>query len=219
MGLFNKLFLKKESIENNKPQIAEQPPFDIEYEIISDGRLKVEFYDRNPEFKNFYDTTRLIINTTPLNLENHRIYNCSVSWYGENDAVMFNRENGREEGRRADYRGVLAELDLSLLQNDPDYCNVLMKDLLDKKRVEKYLEEGLQENPQNPCGKYIGGVKQTENGYRKFFSSVVGRASHNSELMVERRRALRERQERARQEAIKNKEAQIQKLQREIEEM
>ena len=114
---------------------------------------------------------------------------------------------------------MLLELDLELLENDINYCNMVMKKLLDKERVEKYLENGLEETPKQPCGKYVGGVKKTENGYTKFFSTTVGQASHNSELMVNRRKEHREMLERKKQKDIENKRAQIAKLQREIDNM
>ena len=86
-------------------------------------------------------------------------------------------------------------------------------------RLEKYLENGLKETPEQPCGKYVGGVKKTEKGYTKFFSTIVGQASHNSELMVNRRKEHREMLERKKQKDIENKRAQIEKLQREIDNM
>ena len=106
-----------------------------------------------------------------------------------------------------------------LLQTDENYCSVVMRKLLDQKRVIKYLEDGLQETPEQPCGKYIGGVKPTEKGYGKFFSLSVGRASHNSDLMINRRREYRESIEAKKQSEIANKKAQIQQLQSEIDDM
>ena len=97
---------------------------------------------------------------------------------------------------------------------------MVMKDLLSKQRVERYLNKGLEENPDTPCGKYIGGVRKTpENQYQKFFSVQTGKACHNSEFMVNRRREVREAEERRRQQIRAQKEAQIQKLQAELDEM
>ena len=133
---------------------------------------------------------------------------------------MFDEKTGQFDSLRAqEYRGVLAEIDLELLQTDPNYCNMVMKELLDKQRVERYLESGLQETPEHPCGKYIGGIRQTEKGYGKFFSTIVGKASHNSELMVNRKQEHREMIEKQRQKAIADKKAQIEKLQSELDSM
>lgn len=226
MGFFDR-FKKdnKQNIDNvvnvvNNNQTVNQLPFDIEYSQMSNGNLQIEFYDKNPDFKKFYDTTRLIVSKQPVNIEGHRIYNCAVSWYGHNDCQMFDEKTGQFDSLRAqDYKGVLAEIDLELLQTDPYYCNIVMKGLLDKQRVERYLESGLQENPEIPCGKYIGGINQTEKGYGKFFSTIVGQASHNSELMVNRRQEYRQRLEAQKQQVIAAKKAQIEKLQNEVNTM
>lgn len=60
---------------------------------------------------------------------------------------------------------------------------------------------------------------QTENGYSKFFSTIVGEASHNSDLMIKRRQEHRSKVEAQRQKAIAYKKAQIEKLQSEIDNM
>lgn len=223
MGFFDR-FKKndKQNIENavNNRQLVAQLPFDVEYSTLSNGNLQVVFYGKDLDFKKFYDTTRLIVGKQPLNIEGHQVYNCAVSWYGRSDCQMFDEKTGKFDSLRAqEYRGVLAEIDLELLQSDPNYCKILMEGLLDKQRVERYLESGLKETPEQPCGKYIGGIRQTEKGYGKFFSTIVGRASHNSELMVNRRQEHREMLERQKQKAIADKKAQIEKLQNELDSM
>lgn len=223
MGFFD--ILKKKDKKNigdvvNNRQPVEQLPFDIEYSPTSNGNLQVEFYDKDSDFKKFYDTTRLIIGRQPLNIEGHQVYNCAVSWYGQNDCQMLDEKTGKFDSLRAqEYRGVLAEIDLELLQRDPNYCSVVMRELLDKQRVERYLESGLQETPEQPCGKYIGGLGQKEIGYGKFFSRSVGQASHNSELMINRRQEHRSMIEVQKQKDIEAKRAQIEKLQSELNNM
>lgn len=224
MGLFDKLKDKnKQNTENkvnNNKQPTQELPFDVEFRQLSNKNLQIDFYDKNADFKQFYDTTRLIVGAQPLNIEGRQVYNCAVSWYGHDDCQIIDEKTGTFDSQRAqDYRGVLTEIDLQLLQSDPNYCNMVMKMLLNKQRVEKYLEDGLQENPERPCGKYIGGVRKTERGYGKFFSTMVGQASHNSKLMVDRRKKHREMIEAQRQEAIANKKAQIEKLQNELKNM
>lgn len=209
----------KEAMDNNTQQV-EQLTFDVEYSSTSNGNLQVEFYDKNADFKKFYDTTRLIVDRKPLDMEGHQVYNCAVSWYMKDACEMFNEETGKFENLDAEkYREVLAEIDLQLLQNDSNYCNIVMKDLLDKQRVERYIENGLQETPEQPCGKYIGGVRHTEKGYGKFFSIIVGQASHNSELMINKRKERRSMIEAKRQKDIADKKAQIARLQSEIQSM
>ena len=82
--------------------------------------------------------------------------------------------------------------DFNLLQNDPNYVHALMCNLLNRDRVMKYLQRGLQENPENPCGKYVGSIEKSENTYKKVFDSNIGRISHNSPEMVAERKTKRE---------------------------
>ena len=222
MGLFDifkSIFKRNKEPKVENKQQEEQLPFDIEFTQISNGNLQVEYFDKNANFAKTYDTTRLIIGRQPIIMEGHQVYNCAVSWYKEGDGKFFD-ENGQLYNVDAqEYKEVLAEIDLNLLQRDPNYCNMVMKGLLEKQRVERYLESGLQETPEQPCGKYIGGIRQTEKGYGKFFSTIVGQASHNSGLMVNRRRESREMNEMKRQQKIADRKAQIEKLQSEIDSM
>ena len=220
MGLSDILKKKK---EENKETVINELKKDImnnvKFDRTIDNRLKVEFYD-DKDFKQFYDTTRLIIKEEPINIFGENVYNCIVSWYGDNDCHEINPQTGKFESIRASqYRGVLVQLNLDLLQNDSEYCKTVMQGLLDKKRVEEYLDRGLQEEPDKPCGKYIGGVVKTDEGYRKFFSEKIGRASHNSSLMVDRRRDLREKEKALREKEIMKRKAEIARLSEEIEDM
>lgn len=222
MGFFDRFKKNEKQTRENvaDSQSVRQLPFDVEYSQFSNGNLQVEFYDKNSDFRKFYDITRLIVGRNPLNIKGHQVYNCAVSWYGHSDCQMLDRKTGRHDSLRSlDYREVLAEIDLELLQSDPNYCNIVMKGLLDKERVERYLENGLQETPQQPCGRYIGGIRQTEKGYGKFFSTVVGLASHNSRLMINKRQEYRSNLEVQRQQSIADKKAQIKKIQSELDSM
>ena len=183
-------------------------------------KLQVEFYDTKANFKKFYDITRLLINKKPLIMSGKEVYNCLVSWYGSEDCQMFNENSGKFESPRAtEYRNILTQIDLNLLQNDPDYCKIVMQNLLNMERVEKYLDMGLEETPEHPCGKYIGGVMKFGNQYKKFFSETIGKASHNSETMINKRKRHRERIEYAKKMAIERKKAEIAKLQTEIDDL
>lgn len=183
-----------------------QLPFYVEFRQTSKGYLQIEFYDNNPDFWQFYDITKLIVDRQPLNIKGRQVYNCAVSWYRRDACIMFDEK----------LTEVLAEIVLELLQSDPNYCYSIMKNLLNKQRVEIYLERGLQETPFISCGKYIGGIKSPEKGYNKFFCIDVGLASHNSELMINRRQEHRQMLEAQEQRNIAYKKAEIERLQREI---
>lgn len=202
-----------------KPQMN-KPPFEINYKVLPDGNFQVELYERNAEFKKFYDITRLIISKQQQQLADHTVWDCSVSWYGKSDCHMIDPKTGILDSPRAlDYRNILAEFDVRLLQTDPNYCNAVMTDLMDKKRVAKYLSNGLDENSPNPCGKYIGGMQQAPNNYIKFFYGPAGRASHYSPSMVAERQKQRIEMEQRKQQAIMNKRAEIARLQNELNSM
>ena len=221
MGFFDKFKRKEQkNQQTQRPQSQQSKlPFDVQFSMTQDGRLLVDFYDKHAEFKQFYDTTRLVANLKPFDLGGRSVHNCLVSWYGKGDAIYFDN-NGAPFGRYSDYTDILAEIDLDLLRSDPYYCCMVMKDLLSKQRVEGYINRGLQENPKMPCGKYIGGVMKTsENEYKKFFSVETGEASHNSVFMKVRRQKAREAEEKIRQKTIDYKEAQIKRLQEELDGM
>lgn len=221
MGFLDR-FKKSDNMNTStqpSPRVEEQP-IKVKYSVLPNGNFQVEFYNRNAEFKKFYDTTRLIIGRQALNLAGHAVCNCAVSWYGKDDHQMVNEKTGQLESPRAgQYKGVLAELDLRLLQTDPNYCSMVMQDLMDKQRVERYLEDGLQEQPKVPCGKYIGGIRQSEQGYTKFFNPSVGLVSHNSDLMIGRRRERQAMLEERRQQLVQNKKAEIARLQNEVNDL
>ncbi len=223
MGFFDKLKNKNKkniSSEVNKKQPEKQLPFEVKYSNSSNRNLQVDFYDKNADFKKLYDTTRLIVDREPFNIEGHKIYDCVVSWYGYDDCQVLYKTTGKLDSIRARaYREVLAEIDLEQLKNNPNYCEMVMKGLLDQQRVAKYLERGLQENPEIPCGQYIGGVRKTERGYGKFFSVEVGKASHNSKQMINIRKRHREMIENQRRKEIEYKKTQIKRLQDELANM
>ena len=61
MGLLDMFKKKEKNVAQN--MIVEQPksPYTIKQRINSDGKLQIDFTDKNADFKQFYDTTRLII--------------------------------------------------------------------------------------------------------------------------------------------------------------
>ena len=180
------------------------------------GNLQVDYYDENAEFDQFYDTTRLVIKNTTI-LGGQQVLSCDVSWYSRDDCQIKN-EAGIWESRRAnDYSQVLAQIDVRRLQTDRNYCTMVMKGLLNQKRVEKYLEKGLQEHTERPCGEYIGGVGERNGKLSKFFSEKVGIAAHYAPYMTNRRNVLKTQQISENQRKIDNYNKQIENLKRENE--
>ena len=217
MGLFDRFKKNKQETDKKVDNISKD--YEIKYGMSQDGRLQIDFYDRNIKVGQFYDTTRLIVGDKTVVLANQRVQNCIVSWYRQDDTIFSDPQYENESIDARSYKGVLAQIDPVLLQSDEKYCSNVMRYLLNKKRVNQYLENGLQESLEHPCGKYIGGMRKTENGYSKFFNIDAGIASHNSRLMVERRRENREKMEQKKRMEIDRKRAEIQKLQSEIDDM
>ena len=115
---------------------------DIEFRTASTGGLQVDYYNPANDAKKSYDSTRLIMDR-PITLAGKQLWNCRVSWYGIEDGI------GRDfiKPRSEQYTGVLAQIDLDLLQNDPTYCKMVMKNLL---------------NSYSSEGKYTKAIKQKE---------------------------------------------------------
>lgn len=222
MGFFD--MFKKQNKNNIQQQPNAMPPRKIEnqniieYSCTEDGRLVVELTETLPKSNQFYDTTKLVIDNKQVNLAGEFVQNCMVAWYGQDDCVYLDG-SGRDMGRRGQYKNVLAGIDTDLLLNDENYCAAVMRSLLTQRRVDEYLNRGLQDNPDIPCGKYVGEIIKGDKGYSKFFKRGLGQASHNSPEMVSKRQRyqeqVRQRQEREKEE----KRAQIAKLQQELDGM
>lgn len=221
MGFLD-IFKKKDNNFTSVDKSQEQDlPFNPNLRITQNGLWQLDYYDGNADFKDFYDTTRLVINPNPVLVCNQWVYNCMVSWYGQSDCSLFNQSTGEYESIRAtEYNNISAQIDLNLLQTDKNYYDCLMKGLLNKKRVEKYLNNGLEENPDLPCGEYVGGIARTSQGYyKRAFSPDIGNECHNSPLMVNKRQHHREMLEASRQKAIQAKRDEISRLQSDIDTM
>lgn len=210
---------KNEVIAEPKGQIPQKRNENaIEYSCTDDGRLVIELIEQRTKPGQFYDTTKLVFDNKMVELEGHYLQNCMVSWYGQEDCVRLD-SNGNDYGRRGQFKNVLADIDTSLIWNDEEYCLAVMKKLLNQDRVEEYLNRGLQESPDVPCGKYVGGIKLRGEEYRKVFHPGVGKASHNSPEMVDKRQRLQEQKRQNQARAIADKKALIAKLQQEVDDM
>ena len=208
MGIFN--FKKKE--KNRTIQTPQNN--DKCYSITNnEGRLEIEYIDKNPKVGQIYDTTKLIIDGM-----NENLANCRISWYGSDDTEAVH-DNQKLIARKYAYKDILVELDLNRLYRDNNYVDVLMKSLLNEARVERYLNDGLSDNPEKPCGKYVGGVRLDGDRYVKIFDVDTGRNSHYSPEMKNKRHRYKRAQEQARKRIIKEKQAKIDDLQSEIDQL
>ena len=136
MGLFDRLFNKKEE-KTETPSIQDDSRDSAVMSIIEDGRKRFEYYQAKRNFGQFYDTTRVVVNTEPRIVEGRILYDCLVSWYGRDDAVYI--MDGAEEmgGRRDTYEHIVAGIDPEKMQADGRYLQMIMTDLLEQKRDRK----------------------------------------------------------------------------------
>jgi len=140
-----------------------------------------------------------------------------------------------ESGRVDDYSHVIAGINPGLMETDPEYLSYVMKDLLNKARVERYLKTALM-TPEDiakiqqeemrakgrthtwECGRYIGNVVRNEQGKLvNRFNQTIGSIMHNTAEMQSARAKEQQRQER--QAMINAKRKEIAKLQAEMQEL
>ena len=195
MGFFSRFMNKgKKDIaqEHHYPNTdINRPPYEVSSEYTPEGYLQVEVRENYPKDDQFYDITRLIIQGSPVIMTSDRIpvLNCLVSHYGSSDCILIGSD-GREYGRRSDYRHVLAEFDVNLLLKDKTYAYSVLVGLLNKSRVDRYLNDGMKDNPKHPCGIYVGGINPSTRV--KYFDPNVGRESHYSPKMQDKRARAKE---------------------------
>lgn len=178
MGFFDIL----KNIRKNKPKREKQTQEKINYKITisctQSGNLKVELYEINANESQKYDTTVMIIESAVKNLDGYYVQEASVCWYRKE----------KEQFILPEYTTILMNIDMNLIFEDETYAIFLMKELLNKVRVNSYLNNGLQDETDKPSGKYIGAIEKTKDGYRKIFYTDIGEASHNSPEMREKRK-------------------------------
>lgn len=135
-----------------------------------EGKIWIEYRyeDKSHHTISFvYQRTRLIVN----NIEDN-IANCSVYWSDINNVAEY--INGKMIVRLTVGETKLALEWYNNLLLDDEYIRFLMKYLLDKKRVSKYLEQN-----SNKEYTYIGGVREINGEYRKFFDKEINKSLNN----------------------------------------
>lgn len=187
MGIFDLFKRKKNNISN---MVATEQPQKRIPEIKyggANGSFTMDFEDDEPNFAQDYTNTKLVINSKPLTYAGREVYECDVFWY--KDDGCYCADDNKPMCTLINKQHILTEIDLPLARMDQEYAHVIMKDLLKYNRIIKFIEDGLKDAPENPCGNYIGGVKQDETTgeYKEFYSDKVGLAVHNSPSMVSRR--------------------------------
>lgn len=103
MGIFDKFKKEQKTIKKEIIQ-EEKTPYNIEKNITRDGKLQIDFYDRTVnKFKEFYDTTRIVIGENTEIVGGYEVQKALVSWYNQDDAIILNPQNKEEIGSRTQY--------------------------------------------------------------------------------------------------------------------
>ena len=219
MGILARLKRNKE-VKKEVPRPIQpgwQPRTSVREFESKDGRVLVgiESYDIKAHEDEFYDTTHVIIDKTPIRLQGgETVYDAYVSHFSEDDAIMINKDTGKDMGRRNNYKHVRIGVDFDRIKSDPDYTFLLANTLLDENRICKYIHKGLSD--QQYCGNYVGEIALIDGKYRKQFTTPIGNQVHFLPDQIRARQDYQRMQDRHRQEQIAAKQAEIAKAQEEL---
>ena len=218
MGFFDAF---KKQPKNQEPRPVEKNEEARPYTVKQspEGRLQIDYSTPDKRLKEFYDMTRLIIDNKQININGRPFTQALVSWYGADDCIRIDRATNREISRRTDYSKIITQLDVNRLLNEPEYGNAVMNKLLDQGRVNRYLQRGLENNPSQPCGNYIGSIANRNGEYIKIFDTDIGEAVHNSPEMTERRREYKQMREYALRKEMERKQQEMDELKRRMEDI
>lgn len=181
-------------------------------------KTEIEYFTNNAGKLQFYDVTKIQVDFNKFEIvEGRPLYECGLLWKNDSDAVMFDETTGQEIEK---YIKVKTFINKNLLYNDQEYVKALATSLLDKKRVEAYLQRGMEENPEIKSGNYVGEIDKNQEGkYVKRFHLSVGKTVHNSNEMT-KRREVKKRKEENKKEVKQNEiKEQIEKLKAQQEEL
>ena len=89
MGIFSKLFKKKNNQENEMPVMAENiNPNNIRITITKEGWLQIDYYNNEGRVGALNDSTRLVVTNTSEHLAQRYIPKCLVSHYNIGDCQV-----------------------------------------------------------------------------------------------------------------------------------
>ena len=142
---------------------------DSYYRIRKDGSVELQYKNKKGTD---YNITNLIINPNELLLDNKTYYKCKLSW--------FNDKKTSNESNKENSANIIVQFDLEKLVTVEKYFTFFMEELLNKKRVLKYSNYGMEEHPQIECGDYIGYIDYDEKGnLKKFFDKDIAKECHH----------------------------------------
>ena len=157
-------------------------------EITDDGKLQIDYMEK-PDYRKPNDSTRLVLETIPENINGNKVYTGKVSWYNQGDTIMFDNNDSRHRGWT-----IRMEVEPTLLRTNDEYVRWVMVGLLNRSRVQSYIERGLIDNPDVPCGNYVGGIDaKPDESFGKIFDNFIGTYVHNMPAVRQARAQYQER--------------------------
>lgn len=196
MGFLDLFRKKTQKVTRYDDPEADNEAAHVLREITDDGKLQIDYMEK-PDFRKPYDSTRLVLETIPENINGYKVYTGKVSWYNQGDTIMFDNNDSRHRGWT-----VRMEVEPTLLRTNDEYVSWVMVELLNRSRVQSYIEKGLIDNPDVPCGNYVGGIDAKPDGsFGKIFDNFIGTYVHNMPAVRQTREQYQERKriERAKQ--------------------
>ena len=195
MGFFKGMFWGRKEKTLKLPEGTVQPPFpnnndieisqnnnDIEISQTEQGRLIVKFLNGG-------SITTLVIDNVDYFFEDGEssFQKCMIS-HRNQFSVMILKPN--EWGVMiGGYYQIYTRVDRNKLQEDELYCRYVMDGLLNRDRVERYINMGMQEHPKKKCGNYVGEVfyDTSDMCWRLGFDNDLGSKIHDTQEMREKR--------------------------------
>ena len=159
------------------------------YRIRNDNTIELGYENK---LKEEYDNTRLIINPISMIICGQKTSRCKISWFNSSERVYFNKKIS-EYDQKYSY-DIIVQFNIEKLFTDPNYYSFFMEQLLNKERIQKYLEYGMKENPKIKCGNYVGYIDYNEQGQlKRYFDEEIGTNCHYLEEKQEERTEHRKR--------------------------
>lgn len=117
------------------------------------------------------------VHRTDVGDKNQITYNCEVCLFNSDKSIRYYHGIPLNAFYR---KKILVDIDPYLITHDKAYFECLMRDVLKKDRIERYLAEGAKESPSQLCGNYVGGATYYKgNGFpQKGFNPEVGWHAH-----------------------------------------
>lgn len=170
-----------------------------DYYRMKDNKIELGHYN---EKNKMTPDTLLVIDSNAMIIEDKKVFKCVVKYFNFKGWTWKLDKEILDQINDIHAHNILVQFDIQKLLTDQKYYRYFMEELLDETRVMKYLQAGLEEEPKQKCGDYIGYIDYNEKGkLDKYFDVELGKQCHNlkasertkrRELEIERLKRERE---------------------------